>query len=80
MVTLQIQLFILHYAELINYELAWKNILFNNFSHKISAVLAGYSKNSGEINIDPSYRNGAFSTLKEFKVGINVPYLLCKIS
>jgi len=58
-----------------NYELARKNIQFNNFSHKISAVLAGCSKNSGEINIDPSYSYGAFSTLKEFKVGIKVPLL-----
>lgn len=58
-----------------NYELARKNIQFNNFSHKINAVLAGCSKNSGEIIIDPSYSNGAFSTLKEFKVGIKVPLL-----
>jgi FkbM family methyltransferase len=48
-----------------NCELARKNILFNNFSHKISAVLAGCPKNSREINIDPSYSNGAFSTLKD---------------
>jgi FkbM family methyltransferase len=52
-----------------------KNIQFNNFSHKISAVLAGCSKNSREINIGPFYSNGAFSTLKEFKVGIKVPLL-----
>ena len=58
-----------------NCELARKNVQFNNFSHKISAVLAGCSKNSGEINIDPSYSNGVFSTLKEFKVGIKVPLL-----
>jgi FkbM family methyltransferase len=58
-----------------NYKLAQKNIHFNNFSDKISAVLTGCSKNSGEINIDPSYSNGAFSTLKDFKVGIKVPQL-----
>jgi FkbM family methyltransferase len=58
-----------------NYELAQKNIRFNNFSDKISLVLAGCSNNRGEINIDPSYNNGAFSTLKDFKSGIKIPLL-----
>jgi len=56
-----------------NHELALKNIQINNFSDKINPVLAGCSKNSGKITIDPSYSNGAFSTLKDFKVGIKVP-------
>jgi FkbM family methyltransferase len=58
-----------------NFELAQKNIKLNNFSDKISIIQAGCSNKRGEINIDPAYSNGAFSTMKEFKEGIKVPLL-----
>jgi len=58
-----------------NYELAQKNIKMNNFSDKISVILAGCYNIRGEIVIDPSYSDGTFSTLKDFKAGIKVPLL-----
>jgi FkbM family methyltransferase len=57
------------------YELAQKNTKLNNFSDKISVILAGCSNTRGKINIDPSYSKGTFSALKDFKEGIKVPLL-----
>jgi FkbM family methyltransferase len=56
-----------------NYDLAEKNINGNNFSNKITLLLAGCSGNSDEITIDPEYKSGDSAIIKDFKRGIKVP-------
>jgi len=58
-----------------NYELAKKNIEFNNLSSKISVILAGCSDRNGKIKIDPDYKSTDSSILSHFKVGIEVPLM-----
>jgi FkbM family methyltransferase len=58
-----------------NYELAEKNIKLNNFSNNITLLLAGCSGNRAEITIDPEYKSGYGTILKDFKKGIKVPLL-----
>lgn len=61
-----------------NYELAQKNIKFNNLSNNISVILAGCYNRRGETNIDPSYSNGAYSTLNDFKAGSKIALITLK--
>ena len=61
-----------------NYELAQKNIKLNNLFNNISVILAGCYNNTGEINIDPSYSNGAYSTLNDFEAGSKIDLITLK--
>jgi len=58
-----------------NYQLAEKNIKLNNFSSYVTLLLAGCSGNRNEITIDPDFKSGNSTILKEFKKGIKVPLL-----
>jgi FkbM family methyltransferase len=61
-----------------NYEMARKNIVLNNFSDKISLILAGCSPNAGYINIPNIVKSGIESYTygePEYKPGKKVPSL-----
>lgn len=60
-----------------NYEMARKNIVLNNFSGRISVMLAGCSANSGYINITEDLESGIASPTYDdnYKPGTNVPSL-----
>ena len=58
-----------------NYEIASKNITYNNFSDKITLLLAGCAPNTGEITINPDYNSNIESTLNESTQGIKIPLL-----
>jgi FkbM family methyltransferase len=58
-----------------NYEKAKKNITINNFSDKITVLLAGCSSRSGHIIVDPNYDSGVDSKLGEFNQGVKIPLL-----
>ncbi len=61
-----------------NYEKAKKNVEINNFSDKITVLLAGCSATSGHTKIDPDYDSGVDSKLDAFDHGVNVPLLTLK--
>jgi FkbM family methyltransferase len=58
-----------------NYELAEKNIKLNNFSKCVTLLLAGCSGSRNEVTIDPDFKSGNSSILKDFSKGIRVPLL-----
>jgi FkbM family methyltransferase len=58
-----------------NYELARKNIEYNNLSNKVRIRLAGCAANNNVISVDPTYERGIYSVLKDFDGGIKVPLL-----
>lgn len=58
-----------------NYEKAKKNIIINNYSDKITVLLAGCSSTAGHITVDPSYDSGVDSKLDEFNQGVKIPLL-----
>jgi FkbM family methyltransferase len=60
-----------------NYEMARKNIELNNFSDKISVLIAGCSAKAGYINIYDGFKSGIASHTydENYKPGTNVPSL-----
>jgi FkbM family methyltransferase len=60
-----------------NYEMARKNVVLNNFSGRISVMLAGCSANAGYINISDGFESGIGSHTYDdnYKPGTNVPSL-----
>lgn len=58
-----------------NYDIANKNIAYNNFSDKITLLLAGCAGNIGNITINPDHESNIESTLNESTQGIKIPLL-----
>jgi FkbM family methyltransferase len=60
-----------------NYEMAKKNVRLNNFTDRISVMLAGCSANAGYINISNGLKSGIASHTydEDYKLGTNVPSL-----
>ena len=58
-----------------NYKIANKNILSNNFSDRITLLLAGCAAKSGDIIINPEENSNIESILKESNQGIKIPLL-----
>jgi len=60
-----------------NHEMARTNVGLNNFSDKISVILAGCSADPGYINISDGFKSGIASHTfdHDYKPGMNVPSL-----
>jgi FkbM family methyltransferase len=58
-----------------NYEMAKKNIVLNNFSGRISVILAGCSANAGYINMSDDCGIASHTYNDTFNPGTNIPSL-----
>jgi FkbM family methyltransferase len=58
-----------------NYQLAQKNIKLNGLSDMITVYLAGCASDNREMMIDPEFKSGCMSILRDFKGGVRIPML-----
>jgi FkbM family methyltransferase len=57
------------------FQLAQKNIRFNNLSDKITVYLAGCAADNRDMIVDPDFNSDGKNILKDFKKGIKIPML-----